>query len=308
MDGAFNPYQPPSSSGEFRSHEFYAPDIRGLTYGECRRAVGNIVQFLILALLKLLGFRSSLVSAFSTQLEWRSWNELPSDLQTRTTESAGELLQAGYECVGVCRRNVIGCLDAVATIYRAPDGRDLAVVSLIRAWPRMRLQTFVRASLFSQTADGQTLVTSNALTAFPHPPNVVVERQGSWTVRQLLERHAAKLASSPVSIVPYETPEATHQAWEDYERQTWDYLVERRVLTPITDEQVEALRGNSRVPHPSRWHAVARYANYVTLGAFASLVFFSLAGDLSIFGLIACAYAVLLVAQSFQWWVRRQMR
>jgi Zn-dependent protease len=217
---------------------YFRYEPRRLSYAELARIVRGQGSPLLMWIMKSLGISWHSAWARKYPASIQEWviraEDLPAPVAEALAVARAEMTANGFQSIAFLGQ--AGCLypsEAGTEIYWHTRGLAIATVTFSRSATMAR--TVV--SISTGTQEGKILSTTNRAD-FNLPPRHVGKEiwKGSATV--VWKAHQARLPADGRGMWLILRPGEAVNIQEEYERETWDWLIKRRVMVECTPEEV----------------------------------------------------------------------
>lgn len=255
-----NPYESPksilgsdTSASPFGEVVYYRTNTRRLSYAEFWRLSQNPFEFLIAASFKTLGICLPSTFAFASALALRPIDprQWPPSALEQLRPLADQATECGLRFAWAYVLPSLGAIESCALAYVSDDGATIVPLIYVRAWNAQGSREQVAFSMLSRLADGRVIATSGTKRQLNAPPEFAVEHLTGQSVRDVLERHRARLSEHEAALVHARDPAEVFEAVQHYEHRSTEFQQSRGVYVVATPKEMEAYSRLSQQQHPA---------------------------------------------------------
>ena len=242
---------------------YYKIDVQGITYTELRRLLPGWIPFLIVALIKLLGFHRRLSSGilYPNEVVRRDAGDLSHRAAEVLRPAVAEWEDHGLQLAfyGTFEAQPLVDTDWALAVLLSEDGSIVGTTVYARTTVGQFSQEGLFSSAVSRMPDGVLLATTTRQRDYHDPPFRREHYLTGRTIAEVAAHHRYRLGNIPLEPERFSPPELLDFHREEGRRRM-QAMIERGVLVPMSAEEVEAERCRLRPPaaEPSTPPAPAR--------------------------------------------------
>jgi hypothetical protein len=230
---------------------YYKTDVQGITYTELRRLLPGWIPFLIVAVIKLLGFHKRLSSGilYPNQLVRLDAGDLSHRAAEVLRPAVAEWEDHGLHLAfyGTFEAQPLVDTDWGLALLLSDDGSIVGTTVYARTTVGQFSQEGVFSSAVSRMPDGVLLVTTTRRRDYHDPPFRREHYLNGRTIAEVAAHHRYRLRNIPLEPERF-SPSELLDFHREEGRRRMEAMTERGVLVPMSPEEVEAERRRLEPP------------------------------------------------------------
>jgi hypothetical protein len=226
--------------------QYYWADLTRMSWPELWRLAGNVPLFLVAAFIRLCGLREAPTYGFTRDnLRFIEPHTIPDDVAIKLKSVTDTCAHLGFRPCFWTTTGTIGSPGAYSITMLNNSGTVYAKA----AWARAVRDIYSREKLIfevvSRLTESRFVVTTNDRMRFSLPRDFQIIRLPEQDVLHVLNKHHERLSRVPGDSIVRLDEVLLQDALLEASKRIQDFLIERGVYVPLSENQVAAIISRS---------------------------------------------------------------